>query len=97
MTSTPKTTKEKIAQQCNPSSDSTTDINKHSKASIEGAGNGSSTDPYDETTTDKRQEMSSGDETNKPPKKAQRIPDQRFEEILKGSLSLLYHRQCKRM
>ena len=71
VTSTPKTTKEKIAHQSNPSSDSTTDINKHSKPSTEGAGNGSTTDPYDETTTDKMQEMSSGDETNKPPKKAQ--------------------------
>ena len=97
VTSTPKTARDKIAQQCNPSTDLTTDMNKHSKTSIEGAGNGSSTDPYDETTTDKTQEMSSGDETNKPPKKAQRIPDHRFEEILKGTLSLLYHRECKRI
>ena len=89
VTSTPKTTKGRIGLQSNPASESMTPMKKHSKPSIDSAGNGSSTDPYDETTTDKMQEMSGGDETNKPPKKAQKIADERFQEILKGTFSEL--------
>ena len=89
MTSTLKTSKENIPEQCNPLTHSTTDMNKQSKPQNDGAANGSSTDGYDETTKDKTQELSSGDETNKPPKKFQQIPDHRFEEILKGTLSLI--------
>ena len=89
VTSTPKTTKGRIGPQSDPASESITPMKKHSKPSIDGAGNGSSTDPYDETTTDKTQEMSGGDESNKPPKKAQKIADERFQEILKGTSSEL--------
>ena len=71
VTSTPKTSKDNIPQQCNPSTDSTTHMNKQSKPQNDGAANGSSTDGYDETTKDKAQEMSGGDETNKPLRKAQ--------------------------
>ena len=38
-------------------------MNKQSKPQNDGAANGSSTDAYDETTNDKMQEMSGGDET----------------------------------
>ena len=92
VTSTPKTSKDKISQQCNPSTDSMSDVNKQSKAQHDGAANGSSTDAYDETTNEKTQEMSGRDETNKLPRKAQRIPDHRFEEILKGNFSILHKR-----
>ena len=71
VTSTPKTSKEKISQQCNPPTNSMSDVNKKSKPQNDGAANGSSTDAYDETTIEKTQEMSGGDETNKPPRKAQ--------------------------
>ena len=71
VTSTPKTSKEKISQQCIPPTDSMCDVNKKSKSQNDGAANGSSTDAYDETTIEKTQEMSGGDETNKPPRKAQ--------------------------
>ena len=87
LTSTPKASKEKIQEQCNHSTDATTDINKQSKPQNDGVANGSSSDGYDETTKDKTHELSGGDETNKPPKKSQRIPDHRFEEILKCTLS----------
>ena len=92
VTSTPKTYKDKISQQCNPSTDATSDVNKQSKPQNDGAANGSSTDAYDETTHEKMQEMSGRDETNKPPRKAQRIPDHRFKEILKGNFSILHKR-----
>ena len=71
VTSTPKTSKDKMSQQFNPSTDSTTDMNKQSKPQNDGAANGSSTDAYDETTNDKTQEMTGRDETNKLPRKAQ--------------------------
>ena len=71
VTSTLKTSKDKISQQCNPSTNSTSDVNKQSKPQNDGAANGSSTDAYDETTNEKMQEMSGGDETNKLPRKAQ--------------------------
>ena len=71
VTSTPKTSKDKISQQCNLSTDSMNDVNKQSKPQNDGAANGSSTDAYDETTNEKTKEMSSRDETNKPPRKAQ--------------------------
>ena len=71
VTSTSKTSKDKMSQQCNPSTDSMTDMNKQSKPQNDGAANGSSTDACDETTNDKMQEMSSGDETNKLSRKAQ--------------------------
>ena len=92
VTSTPKTSKEKISQQCNPPTDSTSDVNKKSKPQNDGAANGSSTDAYNETTIEKMQEMSGRDETNKLPRKAQQIPDHRFEEILKGTFSILHKR-----
>ena len=50
VTSTPKTSKDKISQQCNPSTDSMSDVNKQSKPQNDRAANGSSTDAYDETT-----------------------------------------------
>ena len=87
VTSTMKTSKDRIDEQCNPLTQSTPDMNKKSKPQNDGAANGSSTDGYDETTKDTTQEMSGRDETNKPPKKPKRIPDHRFEEILKGTLS----------
>ena len=71
VTSTPKTSKEKISQQSIPPTDSMRDVNKKSKPQNDGAANGSSTDAYDETTIEKTQEMSGGDETNKPSRKAQ--------------------------
>ena len=92
VTSTPKTSKENISQQCIPPTDSMRDVKKKSKPQNDGAANGSSTDAYDETTIEKTQKMSGGDETNKPPRKAQRIPDHRFEEILKGTFSILHKR-----
>ena len=59
VTSTPKTSKQKISQQCNPPTDSASDVNKKSKPQNDGAANGSSTDAYNETTIEKMQEMSS--------------------------------------
>ena len=70
-TLTPKTSKENNQQQCNPSTDDTSDITKESKPQNDGAANGSSTDGYDETTKDKTHDLSGADETNKLPKKFQ--------------------------
>ena len=59
VTSTLKTSNDKIPAQCNPCTPSLSDVNKQSKPQNDGAANSSSTDAYDETTNEKTQEMSS--------------------------------------